>query len=35
MGEKIYGHHAIEEGLKIAPAGSTYFFVVVKIKIKI
>lgn len=25
MGEKIYGHHAIEEGLKIAPAGSTLF----------
>ncbi|MGH4038507.1 MAG: 23S rRNA (guanosine(2251)-2'-O)-methyltransferase RlmB [Sphaerochaeta sp.] len=25
MGEKIYGHHAIEEGLKIAPNGSTLF----------
>jgi 23S rRNA (guanosine2251-2'-O)-methyltransferase len=25
MGEKIYGRHAIEEGLKLAPAGSTLF----------
>ncbi len=25
MGEKIYGRHAIEEGLKIAPAGSTLY----------
>lgn len=25
MGEKIYGRHAIEEGLKIAPNGSTLF----------
>ncbi|MCY1151982.1 MAG: 23S rRNA (guanosine(2251)-2'-O)-methyltransferase RlmB [Sphaerochaetaceae bacterium] len=25
MGEKIYGRHAIEEGLKLAPAGSTLY----------
>lgn len=25
MGEKIYGRHAIEEGLKMAPAGSTLY----------
>ena len=25
MGEKIYGHHAIEEALKKAPAGSTLY----------
>ena len=25
MGEKVYGHHAIEEALKKAPAGSTLY----------
>ena len=25
MGEKIYGRHAIEEGIKVAPAGSTLY----------